>query len=184
MALISTKAATVTSVPRSSLPAGSVVQTVQGVMHGAATFTSASMTDISSDLNLTITPTSASNKLLLTGFITLSTQTDACANIFLSVNGVNVGYNNSANGNTAAHTGLNYHYLSGKGEPNWYESWGCPINWLTGAIGTTSAIVCKPRINNSDDSGVTIYVNRSRRDAGSSWTARYVSTFTVQEIKV
>ena len=81
MALISTKAATVTSVPRSSLPAGSVIQTVQGVMHGAATFTSTSVADISSDLNLTITPTSASNKLLLTGFITLSHQTDACANI-------------------------------------------------------------------------------------------------------
>ena len=166
------------------MPAGSVVQTVSGVMHGAASFTSTSITDISSDLNLTITPTSASNKLLLTGFITLSHQTDACANIFLSVNGVNVGYNNNAAGNTGAHSGLNYHYLAGKGDPNWYESWGVPINWLTGAIGTTSAIVCKPRVNNSDDTGVTIFVNRNKRDSGSAWTARYISSFTVQEIKV
>ena len=46
------------------MPAGSVVQTVSGHYNQASTNSSLTYVDVSPNLNVTITPTSASNKIL------------------------------------------------------------------------------------------------------------------------
>jgi len=56
-------AQTVTSVGRSALPAGSVLQTIQSVV--TAGFSSSSSTFVTTGLAASITPTSASNKILI-----------------------------------------------------------------------------------------------------------------------
>ena len=56
------------------------------------------------------------------------------------------------------------------------------IHFLTSAIGTTNAIVCKPQVRNFDGSGVVTRINTSTYNGNVDWTGVGVSSFTVQEI--
>ena len=64
MALITTKAATVTSVSQSSLPAGTVLQVQQNVMDGYAHYSGGTYYHLT-DMTTNITPRSASSKILV-----------------------------------------------------------------------------------------------------------------------
>ena len=167
-----------------AMPAGSILQTISGTFTCTTSKSGTSYSDIDSSLNLSITPKFATSKLFYTGNIMIGTQDDATALVRISQNGVEVGSGASDGNRSTAHTGLNYWYLTTmSGHGNYYETFSCTIHHLTSsAIGTTSAITVKPEIKNSDSSGVSFYINRSMDDPNSSYTSRFVSSFTVQEI--
>ena len=69
-------AQTVTSVGRSALPAGSVIQVVQAVKTDTQSTTSTSYVDVAG-MSVTITPTSASNKILVMARVNTIGTSDA-----------------------------------------------------------------------------------------------------------
>ena len=164
------------------MPAGTIIQTVSGHFNQASTNSSLTYVDVSSDLNLTITPTSASNKLLLTGNIVVGPQDDSAPCIRLLGNGSEVGSNAASGNRKSGHTGMSYCYYTSRGTETYYDTYSYGINFLTDAIGTTSSIVCKPQMMTADASAIYFRVNTSMYNGDADWIGIFTSTFTVQEI--
>jgi hypothetical protein len=161
---------------------GHVVQVVSAIKTDTFSMGTSTITDIP-DLSVTLTPASTSSKLLITGSVALARVYDACANLFISVNGTTVGNADTAGLRTSAHAGIAYSYYSNAngGTATYYEVSNAPIHYLY-SPNSTSAQTVKIRLNNSDTTASTIYVNRSWSDNNDVWEARYTSNLTVMEI--
>ena len=162
---------------------GMTLQTVSGTFTDVDhSFSGTSFADIDTSLNLSITPKFSTSKLLITGNIILGVQDDSAPVIRLLVNGSEVGSATNVSTRAAGHTGMSYIYYTSRGGETYYEMFSNTIHFLTGAVGTTSAIVCKPQYRNADGSGVVTKVNVSAYGADVDWIGCGVSSFTVQEI--
>ncbi len=156
----------------SSMPTGSVLQVVSTTKTDTfSTGTSAAWVDITG-MSVSITPTSASNKILVifSGNAAGTTGTSGwLAQIVRNSTAICVG--TSVSNRTASSTG------GATPDSNW--SLPTSINYLDSPA-TTSAVTYK--IQGRVGAG-TFYFNRSQTDSDSSGYIRAASTITVMEIK-
>lgn len=146
------------SIPKAALPTGSVLQVVQTVKTDAFSTTSTSMVDVTG-LSVTITPTSATSKILV--------QLTCCSM---------GGRTNVVTMYTQIVRGSTFIYDPGNG-------WGAPANdQPTGLVGTyldspatTSATTYKLQIRGD---GAIVGINRTASEAG----VKGYSSITVMEI--
>ena len=167
----------------SSLPAGHILQVVQTVKTDTYTTgsISAHTTASSNAIEVSITPTSTSNKIYIMvsahGSSTYMGGVSAGAwQGFLMKDG-SVLVQGDADSSRQRMT-----MRSGDSDNNGIEE---PLNFnYLDTAGSTSAITYGIRLHNSDNGSQTLYLNRSSNDADSqTTTTRTVSTITAMEIK-
>jgi hypothetical protein len=159
------------SIPKAALPTGSVLQVVQTVKTDTFTTTSSSFTDITG-LSVSITPTSASNKILVIYSVMTGASSTQGPNIRLVRNSTAIAIGDVAGSRTQTTsnsfaTGTNF--VVDMQNMNFLDS---PT--------TTSATTYKLQIQSDNSS--TQSVNRNVRDDNASYEPRGVSTITVMEI--
>lgn len=160
------------AIQKSDLPTGSVLQVVQTVKSDTFTSTSSSYTDVTG-LSVTITPTSASSKILVIYNTTIGTITGQYS----------VGLQLVRN-STAIYLG------DAAGSRNRASSWGwsessqytmIPTNGtFLDSPATTSATTYK--IQMISPYGASIYLNRNEVNGDNSVSGRPASSITVMEI--
>ena len=159
------------SIPKAALPTGSVLQVVSTTKTDTTSTTSSSYSDISG-MSVSITPTSASSKILVmvslqgtgragnTGFITklLRNSTDICV-------GDSSGSRIPATANIINSDNSNMMSI---------------VMTFLDSPATTSSTTYK--LQWMCFNGSTVYINRSYNDDNASYIARTASTITVMEI--
>ena len=149
------------SITASQLPAGSVLQVVQGTLTTSASTTSTSYTD--TGLTVSITPTSASSKVMV--FVHLN----GCGNNNASYNGfAQLVRDSTAIGNTSDDLSMFW-------QGSTFRTGSFVINWLDSPA-TTSSTTYKVQFK-SEGSGTTVFVSASGAGGGN-----VTSTITVMEI--
>jgi hypothetical protein len=163
------------SLTASQLPAGSVLQVVSTTKTDTFTTTSTSPVDITG-LSVSITPSSSSNKILITGSVCYgeSSSTPYLMGFLLVRNSTNICIADAA-GSRSRWT------FGGQGIYSTDNTVFAPINFLDSPA-TTSATTYKIQVQ--AESPQTIYINRGgESDGDSAITGRFTSTITVMEIK-
>jgi len=158
----------------SNLPAGSVLQVVSATKTDTASVGSSTFADITG-LSVSITPSSASNKILIIGNINISWQLDVCkagARIMRDSTAIAIG---DVNGSRQRVTG--FLYIGGTN----FSPFAVPVTHLDSPA-TTSAITYKWQFNSLDNAG-TVYVNRGFTWGNDSTVGTTISSITVMEIK-
>jgi len=155
---------------------GKILQVSSATKTDTQSTASSSPVDIT-DLSVTMSVASSSNKLLITGFVVLGFYSDVNRSVVIDVNGSAVGSGDAAGSRTTAHTGGNY----ASADDRW-KTICAPVNFLYQCTASGSHTV-KLRFFNGDTSGQSLYVNRSQLDDNASYQTRYVSTLTVSEVQ-
>lgn len=156
---------------------GGLVQTVQDEITAAVTITgSTSFTDVTG-LAVTITPTSASNTILISGVLRISIQSGTGPSVRL-VRDSTVIHLGDASG--SEQRGLWSATQQSVDEEERIHS--IPI-FFVDTPATTSAVTYKFQIRN-DNSGHTTYVNRTYSGATASQRARTASNLVAMELAV
>jgi len=167
-------------VPAGGIPAGAsgggIIQCVSTTKTDTFSTSSTSFTDITG-LSVAITPRSTSNKLLVTGFVSIGPTNDTNTAVIIDVNGTSVGNADVAGSRQRAHTTISYYNLS---SPT-YTMFPIPLYFLY-SPSSTSAQTVKLRIVQGDTSGAITYINRTSNDTDDVWLSRGVSTLTVLEV--
>jgi hypothetical protein len=156
------------------LPAGTVLQVVQTVKSDTFTSTSASYIDITG-LSVTITPTSASSKILVIYNTTVGAQSGQYSvGLQLVRNSTAIYLGDAAGSRTRS--------------SSWAWSEGSqyamiPTNGtFLDSPATTSATTYKLQMYNPYGPGVTTYLNRNQVDGDNAVSGRTASSITVMEI--
>ena len=137
-------------------------------------------------ITITMTPTSASNKLIFSGQIAVGIEKDVCANFATYVNsGSGFAVTEEARGpdrnnRTRATTGQGY-FLSIDDEE--YMIKMIPIHVVIDCDNTNSHTV-KLMWNQPDSNNRAIYINRSHNDNNEVWIPSYTSHFTLMEVEM
>jgi hypothetical protein len=158
-----------------TITAGKVLQVLSTTKTDTFSTTSGSKVDVTG-LSLAITPSSSSNKILITGRLNIGLVRTApyLYPIFILRGATEIGRHDAASNRTRAHTGGQW--ASTSSDPTLDYS----IEFLD-SPSTTSETTYKVQI--FSESGGTAYVNRGNEaDGDSSITGRFTSTFTVMEI--
>ena len=172
----------------SNLPAGAVLQVKQGLMDGYLHSSGSSYINLS-DMNVTITPTSANSKMLCTMQISISaTDRYHITKLFRSIGGgsdVQV-----AKGNPGSSTNRHLGWMA-LGTGNRHEAgagWDTYEQHTTTGMfldspNTTSAIVYKPYVGVYAGHAYTINSSHYNSGAGNdNWQSAPISNFVVMEI--
>ena len=159
------------AIATTKLGAGAVLQVVSTIKTDTFTTASASYVDLTGG-SVTITPSSASNKILVMAYVVLGNTTSTAGSFFRVVRdstaigvGTAVGNRRSASGGTFP--AGNY----GTGGFGWH---------LLDSPSSTSSLTYKIQI--SVESGYTATVGRSGEDSDVAFAGRYPSIITVMEI--
>jgi hypothetical protein len=157
------------------MPAGSVLQVVSTTKTDTFSTTSTSPVDVTG-LSVSITPSSATSKILITGSVCYGISVVGYLMGFLLVrNSTSICIADAA-GNRSRWTFGSQGFTGAETSPF------APINFLDSPA-TTSATTYK--IQAQAESPQTLYVNRgSESDGDLPITGRFTSTITVMEIKV
>ncbi len=158
----------------------STVQTVQTVLLANATINPTAtvfsdLTDGTTTMAVTITPASASNKILLLGSLVATANTTTNVFTFKIYNGTS--YLMEA---TSAGSRTPGGYSLGGGTVDDVRT--IPICYLD-APNTTSAVTYTIRSTGSAIASVSYVINQSRTDTNSASFMRYFSTLTAIEVK-
>jgi hypothetical protein len=163
--------------------AGAILQVAQSRKTDTQSTTSDTAVDISG-LSVTITPSSTSNKLWITGLVQVGEEGDTCCNIFIDANGTKIGGSTTANGGAQSaqpqdvHTGLGYNY----GDNSLiYRVLPVKVDFLY-SPNSTSAQTIKLQMSETDNTGNLMYINRSNSDNNALWVNRQTSSLTVMEV--
>jgi len=161
------------------MPSGSVIQTLSMTLTGASSAQGNAYAD--TGLTLDITPTSTSNKILITGFVNVA------ENYFRSYIIVVRDSTTLAVGDAASNRPRVYSSSTTTNVWDTFDISPIPINLLD-SPNTTSQVTYKIQYKDyqgTSNSGSAIaYVNRSHGDRDTSiYDPRTVSVLTVQEIK-
>ena len=159
------------ALPANVIGAGAVLQVVSNIKTDTFTTTSTSFTDITG-LSVSITPTSASSKILVMYSLVHGTNPSSFSIVRL-VRGSTAIAVGDASGSRKQITSLSW---SG-GATNVMNMQS--MNFLDSPA-TTSSTTYKLQI--ISDGGHTQYINRNARDDDASYEPRAVSTITVMEI--
>ena len=159
---------------------GHVVQVLQAVKTDTFSTTSGTFVQVP-DLTVTITPSSTSSKILITGNIAIASSVYAwhCG---LFQNGTEIGLADAAANRVRS-------LFNGSADITAQNSHG-QINYLTRDLlvspNTTSALTfdIRAKRRNDNESNAVCYINRSvpDRDVGGTYDPRLTSTLTVMEI--
>lgn len=156
-----------------SATAGTVLQVVSTTKTDTSSTTSTSMTDVSG-LSVSITPSSASNKILICCYVTVGTPNTNYAYINL-VRGSTAICIGDAAGNRPRVTGMSFSGVSNEGVVDML-----PIIFLD-SPNSTSSITYKIQFRCATAGNA--YINRSHRDQDLTTNdVRQASTITVMEI--
>jgi hypothetical protein len=157
------------------MPVGSVLQVVSTTKTDAFSTTSTSFVDVTG-LAVTITPTSATSKILVIVSVQLgaSGASTGMAQILLVRDSTNI-LVGDANG---IRTQTSFSFYSGGASADNEGNAGCGTSFLD-SPSTTSATTYKITIRAGTG---TVGVNRTAQDANSAFTPRGTSTITVMEI--
>lgn len=174
-------------VPKNGLPSGAtgggvlqvvtVNKTDAGVLAGSYTQNAEVLI---SGLSLSITPSSASNKIWLQGFVHHNVNGSQQASFFIARNGTNVTPIGDAGGGSQKRV-----FASAQGNQDYYSSWvvkNTPF-WYMDSPATTSAITYAVGAIAGVTGSSNIWINMSERDnAGTGYDFRTVSNLTAWEI--
>ena len=154
--------------------AGAILQVVQTVKSDVASTTSTDWTDLSG-LSASITPSSSSNKILVTAFLGQFSGADMIYIGLCTGDGTGIIQGDTVSGKESSATGA-YHGGNSQGEA-WFGANPATIVKLH-SPNTTSSFTYKIRwkINNA-----TGYLNRNRSD-GSQYALRCASSLTLMEV--
>ena len=174
-------------VPKDGLPSGAtgggilqvvtVNKTDAGVLAGSYTQNAEVLI---SGLSLSITPSSASNKIWLQGFVSHNVNGSQQASFFIARNGTNVTPIGDAGGGSQKRV-----FVSAQGNQDYYSTWvvkNTPF-WYMDSPATTSAITYQVGAIAGVTGSSNIWINMSERDtAGTGYDYRAVSNLTAWEI--
>ena len=161
-----------------------VKQIKHQIYNTIATSTSATWAD--TGITMTMTPTSASNKLIFSGQIALGVEKDCCANFAVYIDsGSGFAVAEEARGpdrnnRTRATTGQGY-FLSIDDEE--YMIKEVPLHVILNADNTNAHTV-KLMWNQPDTNNRAIWLNRSHNDNNEAWIPSYTSHFTLMEVEM
>ena len=153
------------------LPAGSVLQVVSATLTSTVSLSGAAYQDVTG-LSVSITPSSASNKVLVFGFFN---GASADISYFRLVRGATAICIGDAAGTRVQATGGGW----GTGSNGTWDPATLPFSFLDSPA-TTSATTYKLQLG--ANSAIAYYVNRGPNDADSANSGRSASTITVMEI--
>ena len=163
-----------------SMPTGSVIQTLSSTYTGQASGTTNAWTLPHADCSLTITPSSSTNKILITVNSYMSSAGNAWAGIGLFKDGTHIAQNAETDNQIATSGGTGYitqtynaHY------PHVIQA--TPFSYYD-TSGSTSAIVYQFRVR-ARNSGGFWGVNRTVSGASDDANMAPTSTITLMEIK-
>ena len=163
-----------------SMPTGSVIQTLSSTYTGQASGTTNAWTLPHADCSLTITPSSSTNKILITVNSYMSSAGNAWAGIGLFKDGTHIAQNAETDNQIATSGGTGYitqtynaHY------PHVIQA--TPFSYYD-ISGSTSAIVYQFRVR-ARNSGGFWGVNRTVSGASDDANMAPTSTITLMEIK-
>ena len=160
-----------TGLAASAMPAGSVLQVVSTTKVDTFSVASTTYTDITG-ISVTITPSSASNKIFVSVNVCASTATSSGACLQLVRGSTAIGNGTASSNRPACATEIN--------EAQAYAAQTNAWNYLDSPA-TTSATTYKVQV--LVQTGFTVYVNRSNDDGDGPARGRSASTITVMEIK-
>ena len=159
------------SVARSQLPAGSVLQVASSIKTDTFSTTSASFVDITG-LSVSITPTSATSRILVMYSVMTGPSTTAFTMLRLVRNSNAIAIGDLAGSRTRITTSA---WASGSNNVNDIQN----MTFLDSPA-TTSSVTYQIQI--FTENGTTQVINRNVRDDNASYEPRGVSTITVMEI--
>ena len=174
LTLPTTSGTVLTNGTNTNFPVGTILQVVSATKSDTASVSSSTFADITG-LSVSITPSSASNKILIIGNINISWQLDVCkagARIMRDSTAIAIG---DVNGSRQRVTG--FLYIGGTN----FSPFAVPVTHLDSPA-TTSAITYKWQFNSLDNAG-TVYVNRGFTWGNDSTVGTTISSITVMEIK-
>jgi hypothetical protein len=155
------------------LPAGSVLQVVSATKTDTFSTSSATYVDITG-LELSITPTSATSKILISAYVSISNSANQGAFIVIDRNGTIV-TQGDADGSRMQAAAMG----TGSGNSLGYIM-NSPNIFFLDSPASTSALTYKVQINRGGSG--TAFVNRTGADNNNTSYGRVVSTITVMEI--
>ena len=160
-----------TGLAASAMPVGSVLQVVSTTKVDTFSVASTTYTDITG-VSVTITPSSASNKIFVSVNVCASTTTSSGACLQLVRGSTAIGNGTASSNRPACATEIN--------EAQAYAAQTNAWNYLDSPA-TTSATTYKVQV--LVQTGQTVYVNRSNDDGDGPARGRSASNITVMEIK-
>lgn len=162
-------------VSASAMPTGSVIQTVSVAKTDTWTSTSSTWVNVTG-LTATITPISASNKILVVASVAVGINPSYFQMIRLARNGSAILVGDVA-GSRIQTQGMVYMY-------NQINPSNAQITWpgtVLDSPASTSALTYSIQMQQIDSA--TMYVNRLQRDDNASYEPRSASSITLMEIK-
>jgi hypothetical protein len=152
---------------------GSVLQVVSSTKTDTAVFSSDSYIDLI-DLSVTITPSSTSSKILITGSIKGAGTSTVCRlHGRLVRNGTPIFVGDAAGSRDLC--AFEFYKADAEGVDD------ASLNFLD-APNTTSAVTYKIQAREINAQASSVFVNRNQADPDASKTPRFASTITVMEI--
>ena len=167
---------TTAGVPASAMPAGSVIQVVSATKSDTQSTSSQAWVDVIG-LSVSITPSSASNKIMVIVNVQGSGSNRYTA-IRVVRNSTVVGVGDTAGSRTSVLSGFGLDPDAGAGYV--YTLYNANGSFLD-TPSSTSAQTYKVEFG-SVNSAVATYINRTSQDADESYTLRGISSITVMEI--
>ena len=159
------------TLPDANAPSGSVIQVVSTTKIDTFTTTSSSYVDVTG-LSVSITPSSASNKILITGLVNFGGANDV-AFIRLVRNSTDICVGTAVGSRVSA-------MAQQRNSPDTADAEAASVNFLD-SPNTTSSVTYKIQACNSPG-GWTTRINSSADDADQTNRGRTASTITVMEI--
>ena len=156
-------------------PIGHVIQTKSFTMTSTTTTTSDGFVD--TGLQLAITPSSTSSKILITGFLNVSSSYFKTY-VLLLRGGTTLSVGDAASNRPQVYAGTH------PGGPDWdsYSVTPIPLNLLD-SPNTTSSVTYKVDFRPYQHTATTSYINRSASDRDNAdYDERSISVMTLQEI--
>ena len=153
-------------------PYSTVLQVVQAVKTDVFTASVDAGSRTTAVMSASITPTSATSKILVSASINGSATTNGVANIQLLRNSTPISIGDAVGSRPPSSTSID---SNGAG-----ESVPASISFLDSPA-TTSPTIYKLAVNTGDTGG-TAYINRISGDADNIYNGRYASSITLMEI--
>ena len=167
------------TVASARMPTGSVIQTLSSTYTGQASGTTNAWTLPHAACSLTITPSSSTNKILITVNSYMSSAGNAWAGIGLFKDGTHIAQNAETDNQVATSGGTGY-LTSTDNIHHQHVLQATPFSYYD-TSGSTSAIVYQFRVR-SRNSGGFWGVNRTVNGASDDANMAPISTITLQEI--
>ena len=163
---------------------GKVVQIKHQIFTTVTSITS--RTEAASGIQIAMTPTDSSNKLIFSGMIAIGHEKDTSANFMVYIDSGS-GYavaeearGPDRNNRQRATTGIGYNASIDDEE---YMISMTPIHVILDCDNTNEHTI-KLYWQNGDDTGRAIYINRTHNDNNEYWIPSYTSHFTLMEVQM